>query len=69
VDVAEVGVPPAGAMAAVGVLVAAAVVVVGEDVGEDEVMEVRKKTALTTICLGSVHVWKRENARTCTATE
>ena len=64
---AEVGVPPAGAMAAVGVLVAAAVV--GEDVGEDEVMEVRKKTALTTICLGSVHVWKRENARTCTATE
>jgi hypothetical protein len=67
VDVAEVGVPPAGAMAAaVGVLVVAAVVVVGEDVGEDEV---RKKTAWTSSCLGSVHVRKRENARTRTATE
>ena len=66
---AEVGVPPAGAMAAVGVLVVAAVVVVGEDVGEDEVMEVRKKTAWTSSCLGSVHVRKRENARTRTATK
>ena len=65
-DVAEVGVPPAGAIVAVGVLVAAAVVVVGEDVGEDEL---RKKTAWTTSCLGSVHVRKRKNARTRTATE
>ena len=65
-DVAEVGVPPAGAIAAVGVLVAAAVAVVGEDVGEDEL---RKKTAWTTSCLGSVHDRKWENARTRTATE